>query len=180
MHRGEGRIPVPYLEPLVGALWWAVGCLALAPGTNTVVLAAGLGVTGAMITTVRRRQDRSAPLPRGVRSRLLRLGGGTGVLLAGAAAALAATGWDELTVPVTCALVGAALLPLSSVLDERVLLAAGGVLMLVGAAGALLALGSVGRLYPQGMVGLVAGAALWAAGAWRTGVLDELRVRVGR
>jgi hypothetical protein len=67
------------------------------------------------------------------------------------------------------------LVPLSSLLGTRSTVLAGGALMLLGAAGALLALGSAGDLYPLGLVGLGAGMVLWVAGAYRTGLLDELR-----
>jgi hypothetical protein len=73
-----------------------------------------------------------------------------------------------------------ALIPLSTQLDERSLLATGGALMVLGAVGALLALDSVGSLYPQGVVGLVAGVLFWAAAAYRTGLLAEARGRVRR
>jgi hypothetical protein len=76
-------------------------------------------------------------------------------------------------------MVGVALILLSSQLDERIFLAAGGALMVLGAVGALLALDSAGNMYPQGLVGLVAGGILWLAGAYRTGLLDEARQRVG-
>ena len=66
-------------------------------------------------------------------------------------------GLGELAVPLACAMIGVALIPLSTQLDERSLLATGGALMVLGAVGALLALDSVGSLYPQGVVGLVAG-----------------------
>lgn len=166
--------PVPYLEPVLGAVWWTVGASALPGGAGTAVLAAGLGVAGWMVFTVRRNGS-GAPLPPGGRGRLARLMGITLALVAVTATVLGATGWGELAVPVACAIVGVALLFGSSQLDERVLLAAGGALMVLGAAGALLALDSAGALYPQGVVGLVAGAVLWGAGAVRAGLLPALR-----
>ncbi|MCY7342914.1 MAG: hypothetical protein LH603_14015 [Pseudonocardia sp.] len=171
---------VPYLEPAAGAAWWTVGCAALGGGSGTVVLAAGLGLTAAMTVALRRRFGAGAPLPRGATGRLLRLFGITVALVAVAATALAYFGFGELAVPVACAIVGVALLPVSSVLDERALVAAGAVLMVLGAAGALLALGSAGLLYPQGVVGLVAGAVLWTVGAYRTGMLADLRGGIRR
>lgn len=167
---------VPYLEPVAGGLWWTVGAAALPGGAGTVVLAAGLGVAAWLVVTLRRRGP-GVPLRAGGRRRLLRVVGSTVALVAVAATALGATGWGELTVPLACAMVGVALLAVSSVLGERSLLAVGAVLMVLGAAGAVLALGSAGQLYPQGLVGLVAGALLWTAGAHRTGLLANLRRR---
>lgn len=174
------RRPVPFLEPVIGGLWWTVGAAALPGGAGTVVLAAGLGFAAWLVVTLRRRPGATRPLPAGHRVRLLRVVSITVVLVVGAAVALGATGWGELTVPLACAMVGVALLPVSSLLDERPLLAVGAALMVLGAVGALLALGSAGQLYPQGVVGLVAGALLWAAGAHRTGLLAELRAHTGR
>jgi hypothetical protein len=99
------------------------------------------------------------------------------VLVAIASLLLGMINLSELAVPVACALTGAALFPLSSMLDERALLAAGGVLMVLAAAGALWALDSAGMLYPQGVVGLAAGTAVWLAGAQRSGLLAEARSR---
>lgn len=168
---------VPYLEPIVGAAWWTVGAAALDGGVGTVVLAAGLGVTGTLVTALRSRHGSGEPLPRGGRSRFLRLLGITAALVAVAGTALGWLSWGELTVPVAAAVVGVALLVLSSQLDERSLLALGGAVMVVGATGALLALNSAGALYPQGMVGLVTGALFWLTGAHRTGLLAEARDR---
>jgi hypothetical protein len=173
-------LTVPYLEPIVGAAWWTVGAAALDVGTGTVVLAAGLGLTGVLVTALRKRHGGGEPLPRGGRGRFLRLLGITAALVAVSGTVLGTLGWGELTVPVIAAVVGVAALMLSSQLDERSLLALGGGLMVLGAAGALLALGSAGLLYPQGMVGLVAGALFWLTGAHRTGLLAEVRERSRR
>lgn len=170
----------PYLEPIVAALWWTVGAAALDGGVGTVVLAAGLGLTAGTVVALRRRYGSGAALPPGGRGRLLRLLGATAGLIAVGGTVLGAVGWGELTVPLACVLVGAVLMPLSSLLGDRALLATGGALMVLGAAGALLALGSAGRLYPQGIVGLVAGVLLWLAGAHRTGLLAEVRGRARR
>lgn len=172
------RRAAPYLEPVAGALWWTVGAAALPAGTGTVVLAAGLGLAAWLVVTLRRRP--TVPLPPRARRRLLRAVAVTVVAVAAASATLGAGGWGELAVPLSCAIVGVALLPVSSLLEERALLAAGIALMVLGAAGALLALGTAGQLYPQGVVGLVAGGLLWAAGAQRTGLLAELRGRPRR
>lgn len=171
---------VPFLEPVAGGLWWTVGAAALPGGIGTVVLAAGLGLAAWLIVTLRRQHGSGAPLTAGGRGRLWRIVGITVGLVAAAGIALGATGWAELTVPLACAMVGAALFPVSSLLDVRALLAAGAALMVLGAAGAVLALGSAGQLYPQGVVGLVAGALLWTVGAHRMGLLAQLWGRARR
>jgi hypothetical protein len=171
---------VPYLEPIVGAAWWTVGAAALDGGIGTVVLAVGLGVTGVLVMALRNWLGAGEPLPRRGRGRFLRLLGVTAALVAVAATALGRLSWGELAVPVAAAIVGVALLMLSSQLDERSLLALGGAVMVLGAAGALLALDSSGQLYPQGVVGLVTGALFWVTSAHRTGLLAEVRYRVQR
>lgn len=168
---------VPFLEPVLGGLWWIVGAIALAPGPGTVVLAAGLGVAGGLIVALRRRYGAGEPLPPGGRGRLLRVLVAAATLVAIASPLLGMIGLAELAVPVACAIAGAALFPLATMFDERALLAAGGVLMVLAAAGALWALDSAGFLYPQGVVGLAAGAAVWLAGAQRSGLLAEVRSR---
>jgi hypothetical protein len=168
---------VPYLEPVAGAAWWTVGTAALDAGTGTVVLAAGLGAAAGLVLALRKRYGSGAPLPRGGRTRLLVQIGVTAALIAVAGAGLGYFGWGELAVPAACAIVGAALVPLSTQLDERTFVALGGALMVLGAAGVLLALNSAGRLYPQGVVGLLAGALFWLASAHRTGLLAEARDR---
>lgn len=171
---------VPYLEAVAGGVWWIVGAAALMAGTGTVVLAAGLGVTGALVVALRGRYGSGAPLPPGGRTRLLRIVIGAVVLIAIAGTVLGMVSLGELAVPVACAVVGCALFPLSSVLDERSLLAAGAALLVLGALGALLALDSAGTFYPQGLVGMGAGAVLWLVAAVRTGLLAEVRGRVRR
>jgi hypothetical protein len=170
--------PAPYLELLAGGAWWTVGSGVFDRGMGTVVLAAGLGVTGGLVAAVRRHSGSGTPLSTGERNRLLRMLFVTVLLIAGVSAGLAYFDYAELAGPVACALVGAVLVPLSSLLGARSTVLAGGALMLLGAAGALLALGSAGDLYPLGLVGLGAGVVLWVAGAHRTGLLDELRGHV--
>jgi hypothetical protein len=170
---------VPYFEPIVGAAWWTVGAAALDGGIGTVVLAAGLGLTGVLAMALR-NQHAGEPLPPGGRGRFLRLLGITAALVAVAGTVLSALSWGELTVPAAAAMVGVALMMLSSQWDERSLTALGGALMLLGAAGALFALDSAGLLYPQGMVGLIAGALFWLTSAHRTGLLAEVRYRARR
>jgi hypothetical protein len=164
---------VPFLEPILGGLWWTVGAVALAAGLGTVVLAGGIGVTGGLIVALRRRYGSGEALPPGGRGRLLRIGILVVVLVAAAGPLLGMAGLVELSVPVACALTGIALFPVASTLDERALLAAGGALLVLAATGALFALDSAGTLYPQGLVGLGAGAVVWLAGAHRSGLLAE-------
>jgi hypothetical protein len=165
---------VPYLEPVVGAVWWTVGAAALDGGVGTVVLAAGLGVTAGLVVALHRRHGHGARLPGGERGRLLRVLGITAALVAVSGTVLGSFGLGELVVPVSCVLVGIAGMSLASVLEARSLLAVGAVLLVLGAGGALLALDSAGRLYPQGLVGLGAGAVLWLAAAGRGGLLRAL------
>ena len=168
---------VPYLETAAAGVWWTLGAAALGGGLSTVVLAAGLGITGALVVALRRRYGSGQELPPGGRSRLLRLVVGAIVVIALAAAGLGYLGYGELTIPLAAVVVGVALLLLSPVLDDRTPVAAGATLMVLGAGGAVLALDSAGQLYPQGLVGLGAGALLWLFGAQRTGLLAELRQR---
>ncbi len=167
---------VPFLEPLLGGLWWTVGAVALSAGLGTVVLAAGLGVTGGLIAALRRRGG-GAPLPPGGRARLLRIAFVAVVLGVAAGPLLGMVDLGELGVPVACAVTGAALFPLASTLDERALFAAGGLLLVLAATGALFALDSAGTLLPQGLVGMAAGIVLWLAGAQRSGLFAEARAR---
>jgi hypothetical protein len=168
---------VPYLEPVVGLGWWTVGAAALDGGTGTVVLAAGIGITGGLVMALRKRYGSGAPLPPGGRTRLFVLIGVTAALVAVAGPLLAFLAEGELLVPVACALVGVAAIQLASRLDERAFTALGGALMVLGAAGVILALNSAGGLYPQGIVGLVAGALFWLTIAHRAGLLAEVSDR---
>jgi len=171
------RSSVPFLEPLLGGLWWTVGAIALSAGLGTVVLAAGIGVTGGLIVALRSRYGNGEPLPRGGRGRLIRIAFVVVVLCAAAGPLLGLVDLGELAVPVACAVTGFGLFPLASLLDDRTLLAAGGALLVLAATGALLALDSAGALLPQGVVGMAAGAVLWLAGAKRSGLLAEARTR---
>jgi hypothetical protein len=168
---------VPYLETAAAGVWWTLGAAALSGGLSTVVLAGGLGITGALVVALRRRYGSGEPLPPTGRWRLLRLLVGAIVVIALAAVGLGYLGYAELTIPLAAVVVGVALLLMSPVLDDRAPVAAGAALMVLGAGGAVLALDSAGRLYPQGLVGLGAGALLWLFGAQRTGLLAELRER---
>ncbi|MFC4945402.1 hypothetical protein [Pseudonocardia sp. GCM10023141] len=174
------RPEVPLLEAILGGLWWIVGALALDSGSGTVVLAAGLAATGWFVLTLRRRHGSGTPLPPGGRARLVRTIVVTLVVIVGAGVGLGYLTWGELTVPVACVAVGLALFAVSAQLDERVLLAAGGALLVLGATGALFALDASGSGLYQGFVGLAAAVVVWAAGAVRAGLVAEARQRVGR
>ncbi|MCW0214966.1 MAG: hypothetical protein OJJ54_16535 [Pseudonocardia sp.] len=179
--RAVAGIPVPHLEIVLGGIAWVAGTLALPAGTGTVLMAAGLGITGALWVSVRRRHGLGARLDRELRTRVLRLGVGVVVALVVLGVALPLVGgWGELTVPLGCAVVGVALFPLSSLLGERSFVALGGLLVVLGAVGALLALNSAGATLPQGVVGIGGGLLLWLAGSRRIGLFGELRSRVGR
>jgi hypothetical protein len=174
------HISVPYLEALAGVAWWVVGAAALSTGPGTVVLAAGLGVTAGLLVALRRRHGSGEPLQPGGRTTLLQSVIGAMVLIAIAGTLLGMASLGELSVPLACAITGGALFPLSTPLDARSLLAAGGALLVLGAVGALLALDSAGALYPQGVVGMAAGLVLWVTASVRTGLLAEARGHVGR
>ena len=62
---------LPYLELLAGGAWWTVGSGVFDRGTGTVVLAAGLGVTGGLVAAVRRRSGPGPTLSTAERNRLL-------------------------------------------------------------------------------------------------------------
>lgn len=172
-------VPVRFLEPVAGGLWWVIGAAALDGGIGTVVLAAGLGVVGALVAAGRRSEI--VPLPRGARFRFWRA-----VVMAAALIAVSGSllgflgGYGELTVPLSAAIGGIAAIVLSGQVGERALVGLGGALMVLGAVGAVLALQSAGALYPQGVVGMVAAALVWGEGAYRTGLLREVRSRVSR
>jgi len=154
-----------------------VGAVALSAGLGTVVLAAGLWVTGGLIAALRRRHGAGEPLQPGGRGRLLRIAFVAIVLGVAAGPLLGMVGLGELAVPVACAVTGAALFPLASMVDDRALLAGGGLLLVFAATGALFALDSAGTLLQQGLVGMAAGVVIWLVGAQRTGLLAEARAR---
>ncbi|WP_214407885.1 hypothetical protein, partial [Pseudonocardia lacus] len=168
-------VPVPYMEPVVAAAWWTVGTTALEGGTGTLVLAVGLGLCGGLLVALRRRHGTGSRLPSGARGRLLRTVVVTAALLAVSGSVLGFFGLGELVVPVGAVLVGLASISLASVLDERPLVAVGGLMLVLGATGAVLALRSAGTIYPVGVVGLLAGLLFWLVAAHRGGLLDPRR-----
>jgi hypothetical protein len=180
--RATSGIPLPQLEILLGGAGWVAGSLGFGAGGGTLVMAAGLLVTGWLFTTVRRRQGLGARLDRGLRARVLRLAVVVGVVLVvlGVGLPLVGQGWGELTVPVGAVAVGAGLCSLSTLLGERSFMAVGGLLVVLGAVGSLLALNSGGAALPLGVVGIGGAVVLWLAGMRRIGLVGELRERVGR
>ncbi|MBW0132756.1 hypothetical protein [Pseudonocardia abyssalis] len=159
---------------LAGGVGWLVGSSALDAGTGTVVLAAGLGVT-AWLFVVGSRDAAERPMERWRSRRLLRLAVIGLIVIVAGSALLGFTPYGELAVPLGFGVIGALLVPASSLLGDRTYLLLGSGLMLLAALGAFLALNSVGQLYPRGLVGLGAGVLLWAASAHRSGLIAQLR-----
>src|SRR5580765_6516377 len=172
--------PVPYLEPVLAGVWWLLGSVALGKGLSTIVLAAGIGITVALVILLRSRGGYGAPLPPGGRRRLLQLAVGALVLIVLGGIGLAHVGYAELTCPLAAAVVGVTYMLTAPVLDDRAPLGAGALLLLLGAGAAVLALDSSGLFYAQGILGLGTGVTLWLSGAYRTGLLTDLRARVPR
>lgn len=159
---------------LGGGVAWLVGSSALDAGVGTVVLALGLAVTVWLVVTGSRDAvDR--PVERWRSRRLLRLTVIGIVLIAASSTLLGLVSYGELAVPVAFFVVGALLVPASSTLGDRTYLLIGSAMMVLSAVGGLLALNSVGELYPRGLVGLGAGLLLWAASAYRSGLVPQLR-----
>lgn len=159
---------------LGGGAGWLVGSSALDAGTGTVVLAAGIAVT-VWLVVVGSRDAAERPMERWRSRRLLRLAVVGLIAIVGGSALLGFTPYGELAVPLGFGVIGALLVPASSLLGDRAYLLLGAALLLLAALGAFLALNSVGQLYPRGLVGLGAGALLWAASAYRSGLVARLR-----
>ena len=159
---------------------WLVGSSALPGGPGTAVLAVGIAVTVGLVVRARRVGSVGPRIDRDRRRRVIYLlAAGTGLVVLGSTV-LRATGRAELSVPLAAGVCGALLLPMSSLLDRRGLLALGGALMLLGAGGAVVALNSAGRTESQGLVGFVGGLLLWVAAAQQAGLASELRDRIRR
>jgi hypothetical protein len=180
--RRQVEVPGSAVLALAGGAAWLVGSAALAAGQGTVVLAVGIAVTVWLVMQASRAGavGRGPRLDAPRRRRVIYLVV-VGVGLVGlGATVLRATARGELTVPLAAAVCGALLVPLSSLLDRRSLLAVGAALMLLGAGGAVLALNTAGRTESQGLVGFVGGVLLWFAAAHQAGLLDDLRARIRR
>ena len=150
---------------LVGAVWWAVGSLALPTGVGTLLLAAGLLLAGVLVTSARRRAPRDEPVVPSVRTKAVRLLGFGALLVAAAVTGLNASGYRELAVPAAVMLTGGCLVPLAGLVEQRGYLLLGAALMVLGAGGALLALRYGGGRFPGGLVGLGAGLLTWCGAA---------------
>lgn len=169
-------LPAAAVLALAGGAAWLVGSSALDSGTGTVVLAAGIAFTVWLVIDAR-RSAWEQPLERWRTRRLLRLAVIGLVLVVGGGAVLGFTPYGELAVPLGFLVVGALLLPASSLLESRATMLLGATLMVLAAAGGLLAMRSVGEFYPRGLVGLGSGVLFWLAAAHRAGLLARLRGR---
>ncbi|MGI5129004.1 hypothetical protein ACQEVB_19520 [Pseudonocardia sp. CA-107938] len=170
-------MPLPLLLPAIGGAWWAVGASALDTGAGTLVLALGLSLAVALGIALHRRLGTGAPLPPGGRLRVLRIAlvAVAGIVLGGWGLRL--LGLGEVTVPLACGITGLALFAFVRLVDERIIVALAGALLVLAAVGASLAFGTPGALYPQGLVGMGAGALCCAAAAVRGGLVAELLAR---
>lgn len=177
--RRSVTLPPAAALAIAGGFGWLIGSSALEPGTGTVVLAAGLVLT-VWLVRVAVRAAAARPPERWQAGRLLRLAAVGVALVVGGSALLGVLGYGELSVPLGFGVVGALLLPASSLLGSRSYLLLGAGLMVVAAFGAVLALNSAGELYPRGLVGLGSGVLLWVTAALHGGVVGELRERSGR
>jgi len=168
---------LPLLLPALGGAWWAFGAAALPTGPGTLVLALGLSLAVALGIALHRRFGRGAALPPGGRFRVLRIAvvAVAGILLGGAGLRL--LGLGETAVPLACGVTALALFAFVRLVDERLVLALGGALLVLAAVGASLAFGTPGALYPQGLVGMGAGALCCVAAAVRGGLVTEFLAR---
>ena len=161
---------------LAGGAGWLVGSSALVAGIGTLVLAVGIGIT-AYLVMAGSRGAADRPMERWRNRRLLRLAVIGLVVIVGGGAVLGLTPYGELSVPLGFGVLGALLLPASSLLGDRLYLLLGAALMVLAAVGGVYALNSAGELYPRGLVGLGAGVLLWLASAHRAGLLTRGRAR---
>ncbi|MFP5022976.1 hypothetical protein [Pseudonocardia phyllosphaerae] len=169
--------PAPSLEIVLGALTWAVGAGGLDSGLGTVLVALGVGLT-VYLWIVRRRNRAMAVVLHPERKRRMQrliLIGVAGIVLL--PSLLSLLGYGELGLAVSVALIGVLLIQASAVLEERSLVAVGGIVLVLAAFAAFLALGSPEGSSAQAVLGLGAGVVLWIAAARRLGILDELSRR---
>jgi hypothetical protein len=170
-------LTLPLLLPVLGGAWWTFGAAALPTGAGTLVLALGLSLAVAVGIALHRRFGRGAPLPPGGRFRVLRIAVVAVVAIALGGAGLRLLGLGETAVPLACGVTAVGLFAFVRLVDERVMLALGGALLVLAAVGASLAFGTAGELYSQGLVGMGAGALCCVAAAVRGGLVTELLAR---
>jgi hypothetical protein len=172
-------VPAPSLEIALGLLAWTVGAGGLASGFGTVLVALGVFLA-AYLWFVRRRNSALAvtlhPERKRRMQRLIVVGVAGIVLLP---SILALVGYGELATALSAALVGVLLIQASSVLEERSLVATGGLVLLIAAFGAFLALTYEGQGTgsSQAVIGLGTGIVLWVAALRRLGILTDLSRR---
>ncbi|MEJ8279168.1 hypothetical protein [Pseudonocardia spirodelae] len=172
-------VPAPSLEIVLGLLAWAVGAGALASGLASVLIALGIFLT-AYLWIVRRRNAATAvtlhPERKRRMQRLILIGAAGIVLLP---TLLSLVGYGELATALSAALVGVLLIQASTVLEERSLVATGGLVLVIAAFGAFLALTWTGQGTGSAVpvIGMGAALVLWVAAARRLGILLDLSRR---
>ncbi|MGE3257329.1 hypothetical protein [Pseudonocardia sp.] len=170
-------VRLPRCELIVGSVWWVVGATALRPGTATVVLALGMLVAGTLLLALRRRGVHGERLDRRERSRLLSVTFVAVMLVVVTTTVLrmlpAPFDYAELSVPLAGLIVGIAVIRVGRLLSAPVTTLAGCGVCAIAVLGGLIALQTAGDTYSSGLVGLGSAIVLWAAGAYRTGVLSR-------
>lgn len=172
-------VPAPSLEIVLGLLAWTVGAGGLATGFGTLLVALGVFLT-AYLWIVRRRNSAMAVTLHPERKRRMQrliLVGVAGIVLL--PSLLALVGYGELSTALSAALVGVLLIQASTVLEERSLVATGGLVLVIAAFGAFLALTYEGQGTgaSQPVIGLGAGLVLWVAAMRRLGIVEDLSRR---
>ncbi|GAA4847166.1 hypothetical protein GCM10023403_06970 [Pseudonocardia benzenivorans] len=170
-------VAAPQIETVLGVLWWIAGALALSGGSGTVLMAAGLGVTGGLWTLVRRRHGSGLSLGPARRARLVRQAVVAGALALAALVGVGMTSWSELAVPLASALVAIVLFSLSTIIGSRSFVLVGGLVLVLSAVGAVVALGTMGSTASQGLVGFGGALVFWVAGALRAGLVSPAVLR---
>ncbi|ANY08281.1 hypothetical protein [Pseudonocardia sp. HH130630-07] len=175
-------VPAPSLEIVLGLLAWTVGAGGLGGGLATVLVALGVFLT-AYLWIVRRRNAATAVTLHPERKRRMQrliLVGVAGIVLL--PTLLALVSWGELATALSAALVGVLLILASTVLEERTLVATGGLVLLLAAFGAYLALSYEGQGTgsSQPVIGIGAGLVLWISAMRRLGILHDLGATLSR
>lgn len=179
MRQASLGVPAPSLEIVLALLAWTVGAGGLSSGFGTVLVALGVFMT-AYLWVVRRRNSAMAVTLHPERKRRMQrliLIGVVGLVVLPSLAGL--VGYGELATPLSAALVGVLLIQASTVLEERSLVATGGLVLVLAAFGAFLALTYEGQGTgaSQPVIGLGAGLVLWVAAMRRLGILTDLSRR---